>query len=70
MSPEQAWISEVQVDHRTDVYSLGITLYEALCGQRPFDGRSALEVFERIRTDLPTPLRAIEPRDALGWVGQ
>jgi serine/threonine protein kinase len=62
MSPEQAWLSEVQVDHRTDVYSLGVTLYEALSGRRPFDGRTVIEVFEHIRTHLPPALRSLEPR--------
>jgi serine/threonine protein kinase len=62
MSPEQTWLADVRVDHRTDVYSLGVCLYEALGGKRPFEGAHALEVFERIRTSLPPALDALEPR--------
>jgi serine/threonine protein kinase len=61
MSPEQAYLSGHVVDHRTDVYSLGVTLYEAFGGSRPFDGRSALEVLEAIKTTLPPPLRGHAP---------
>jgi hypothetical protein len=62
MSPEQARLSEVQVDHRTDVYSLGVTLFEALAGTRPFDGENILEVFEAIKTRLPASLSSVEKR--------
>jgi serine/threonine protein kinase len=62
MSPEQAWLTETTVDHRTDVYSLGVTLYEALSGERPFDGRNVLEVFEKIKTSVPASLRSVESR--------
>lgn len=58
MSPEQAQVSEATVDHRTDIYSLGVTFYEALAGRRPFEGRSILEVFEKIKTQVAPPLRA------------
>jgi len=62
MSPEQAWLAGVAVDHRTDVYSLGVCLFEALAGARPFEGASVLEVFEKIRTSLAPSLTALEPR--------
>jgi len=62
MSPEQAHLTESQVDHRTDVYSLGVTFYQALCGVLPFDGTNALEVFEAIKTKLPRSVRAHDDR--------
>jgi len=62
MSPEQAWLSHLSVDHRTDVYSLGVVLFEALARERPFEGRNVLEVFEKIRTALPPGLRTLERR--------
>ncbi len=61
MSPEQAWLTDVQVDHRTDVYSLGVTLYESLSGRRPFEGETVLEVFEAIKTQMPAGLRSVSP---------
>ena len=58
MSPEQVERTAARVDERSDVYSLGVTLFEALAGERPFRGDTALQVFESIRHDSPPPLRA------------
>ena len=60
MSPEQA--AAQPVDPRTDVYSLGATLYEMLTLRPAFDGATSAEVIEQIRTKDPLPPRKITPR--------
>lgn len=61
MSPEQARGEAGGVDRRSDVYSLGATLYEALTGKLPFDARSSMDVFVAILTEEPRPLRQVVP---------
>ncbi len=55
MSPEQTGRMNRSVDYRTDLYSLGITLYELLTGSRPFHGRDALEWFHAHMAQAPQP---------------
>ena len=62
MSPEQAQGRRNQVDHRTDVYSLGVVLYELLTLRRPFEGGTSAQVISRIVTHDPEPLRKLAPR--------
>jgi serine/threonine protein kinase len=71
MSPEQ--VGGEDVDPRSDIYSLGVVLYECLSGLKPFTGANAGDVFAKIRTgkfpslkkvapQTPAPLRAIVMR--------
>ena len=50
MSPEQASGQSTLVDHRTDVYSLGVTLYELLTNRRPFEGTNHNDVLRQIES--------------------
>jgi len=61
MSPEQAqgWLDEV--DERSDVWALGVVLYELLTGTTPFTGRSAIELLVDICKKPLTPVREREP---------
>jgi eukaryotic-like serine/threonine-protein kinase len=59
MSPEQALARRVVIDGRTDVYSLGVTLYELLTLQPAFDGKDRAEILRKIGEDDPTPLRTL-----------
>ncbi len=62
MSPEQTGRMNRLVDYRTDFYSLGITLYEVLTGQRPFQGRDALEWFHAHMAQTPRPPHELNAR--------
>lgn len=60
MSPEQA--RALDVDYRTDIFSLGILLYEMIAGRLPFDGETNSDVMASILTAEPTPLNKIVPQ--------
>jgi len=57
MSPEQ--LRSERVDHRTDLFSLGIMLYEMGTGQRPFKGAKSADVMSSILRDAPRPLHEL-----------
>jgi serine/threonine protein kinase/Flp pilus assembly protein TadD len=59
MSPEQALAQPMGVDHRTDVYSLGATLYEFLTLEPAFDGHDHHELLRQIAIEEPRPLRKL-----------
>ena len=61
MSPEQALARRDVVDQRTDIYSLGITLYEQLTLQHAFDGRDHQELLRQIALDEPTLPHRLNP---------
>jgi hypothetical protein len=60
MSPEQMRGESQHLDGRSDIWSLGVILYEALTGRRPFLGRDRNELYEAIVRHEPKPLRQID----------
>ena len=54
MSPEQ--VAGRPLDHRTDIFSLGVMLHEMAAGVRPFEGESSAELFSAILRDTPMPV--------------
>jgi serine/threonine protein kinase len=66
MSPEQALGKKIVIDHRIDIYSLGVTLYELLTLRPAFDAKDRQALLRQIANDEPTRPRAIDshiPRD-------
>lgn len=59
MSPEQA--RGYALDARTDIFSLGIVMYEVFTGRRPFDGESQIDLVSSIIKDEPPGLRQLSP---------
>jgi serine/threonine protein kinase/formylglycine-generating enzyme required for sulfatase activity len=58
MSPEQLTAQRIRLDRRTDVYSLGITLYECLTLRRPFEAPTREGLYKQILTKDPPDLRS------------
>lgn len=60
MSPEQMRQTR-SVDHRTDIYALGVSLYELLAGRQPYYAETLPQLCAEVLTGTPTPLREIRP---------
>ncbi len=67
MSPEQ--VQGKTVDHRTDIFALGIIFYEMLSGQRPFQGATSVDLMSSILKDTPSSVTDIRP-DLPGQAGR
>jgi serine/threonine protein kinase len=72
MPPESAFGREegVQHDHRGDIYSLGVTMYELICGVPPFEGVNYLALVYKHATEIPEPFQKMRddiPKDAETW---
>ncbi len=59
MSPEQA--GGLPVDHRSDLFALGILLYELVSGRAPFRGANLLDTLRRVTSETPQPLSKLRP---------
>ncbi len=72
MSPEQ-YMNPKQVDLRTDLWSLGVVVYEAITGVRPFQGETAIAIAMAItkgRFKPPSEIRLDLPKALDGWMRQ
>ena len=61
MSPEQPLGQRVLVDQRTDIYSLGVTLYELLTLKKAYGGETPKEIIKQVCFDDPTAIRRLNP---------
>jgi predicted ATPase/tRNA A-37 threonylcarbamoyl transferase component Bud32 len=61
ISPEQTGRVNRAIDHRSDLYSLGVTFYEMLTGRRPFEGSDAMEILHGHIAKRPLPPHEVQP---------
>ncbi len=67
MSPEQAMGRTREIDHRTDIYALGIIIYEMLTGEVPFQAESFGDLMLKHLQAQATPVRQLRPELGEGW---
>ncbi|MBI3070795.1 MAG: serine/threonine protein kinase [Deltaproteobacteria bacterium] len=60
IAPEQARDSKL-VDHRSDLYALGVVMYEVFAGRLPFIAANVIDVVMKHLTEMPPPLESINP---------
>jgi serine/threonine protein kinase/predicted ATPase len=60
MAPEQVVGAAHRIDGRTDIYSLGVVLYQMLCGRMPFRSNNLRELLRQVRDDEPQPPRQLK----------
>ncbi|MEE9131478.1 MAG: bifunctional serine/threonine-protein kinase/formylglycine-generating enzyme family protein [Phycisphaerales bacterium] len=61
MSPEQASAAGTSIDHRTDIFSLGVVLYESISLQLPFDGETPEQILSQVISKRPRRVRSYNP---------
>jgi serine/threonine-protein kinase len=61
MSPEQIDGTRTDINERSDIYSLGVSLYETLTGRRPYEGDNQYDVMKRVLFDEPVPAHTLSP---------
>jgi len=62
MSPEQVAARRIGLDHRTDIFSLGVVMYEMLALRRPFEGDTTHQIAEKVLMSEPPDLRKVRSR--------
>jgi eukaryotic-like serine/threonine-protein kinase len=62
MSPEQTLAKRVEVDHRADIWALGVILFELLTLKRPFDGKNLQQIVYEICFKEPAALQKLNPK--------
>ena len=61
MSPEQAQGHVQEIDHRSDIFSFGCILYEAITRRKAFEGKDAIDSLNKIIREQPTPIAKLNP---------